>query len=257
MVRDGTIRPGLGGTYFRWKYSLVGSSRPGPYITEFCERLVEVARQRVRSGAVSERGLARMASISQPHLHNVLKGIRVLSTEAADRLMEALGVTIAQVLWSDEATDLAEIRVVPVLRQRIGPGTVASFTAFRDYMPFPASLVAGLTDPLSAWLGPDLALPGAYRAGDLLLLDLNPRYRTNPGIASCWIVAESSGLRVRYVRRDRGMLEAATEPDAAGARGWQPVAVRGRNILDIVRARIVWIGRRMESSPEGSAGPFG
>jgi hypothetical protein len=214
---------------------------------------VELARERVRAGEVSERGLARRAGISQPHLHNVLKGIRTLSPEASDRLMRAMQLTIPQVLWSGGGVDPSAIRAVPILKTRIGPGTVASFDVFRGYMPFPAGLVETLTEPVAAYLGADLALPAEYRAGDLALLDQNPARRTMPAASSCWIVAESGGLRVRYLRRTRGGLEVATNP-AAGDRDWRPISLQGRDIREIVRARIVWIGREMEA---GLAGPSG
>jgi plasmid maintenance system antidote protein VapI len=62
--------------------------------TEPFHSLLEQLRQRVieriAQGDVTERGLARKAGVSQPHLHNVLKGIRTMTPEVADRLMEAL-----------------------------------------------------------------------------------------------------------------------------------------------------------------------
>ena len=225
------------------------------YITEFCQRLVELARQRVRSGDVSERGLARKAGISQPHMHNVLKGIRTLSLDSADRLMRALEVTLPQVLWSGSGgTDAFEVSGVPVLRDRIGPGSAASFDVFKGYMPFPNGLVAGI-EPLAAYLAADLALPFGLRAGDLVLLDLTRALRITPAVSTCWIVAENAGLRVRYVRRTRGGLEIASYPGLTGPRDWQPISLQGRTIPDIVRARIVWIGREMEAYQPGSSGP--
>ena len=42
-------------------------------LNDLHRRLVEVARERVRSGEVSERGLARLCGVSQPHM-----GINIL-----------------------------------------------------------------------------------------------------------------------------------------------------------------------------------
>ncbi len=224
------------------------------YITEFCQRLTELARQRVRAGEVSERELARRAAISQPHMHNVLKGIRILSPEAADRLMRALNVTIPQVLWLGAGADAADVAAVPHLRHRIGPGVAASFASFRGYIPFPSRLIAPLSQALSANLSADLALPSDFRAGDLVLIDQNPALRVLLAPTSCWVVADSAGLRVRYLRRARGHLSYASHPDSSDA-DWQPISLQGRNILDIVRARIVWIGRELETPLAGPAGP--
>jgi hypothetical protein len=53
-------------------------------------RLVIHLRQRVRSGEISERSLARVTGLSQPHLHNVLKGKRFLSFEKIDQILHQL-----------------------------------------------------------------------------------------------------------------------------------------------------------------------
>lgn len=223
-------------------------------ISEFFQRLTDLARHCVQSGEVSERALAGRACISQSHIHNVLKGIRALSPDAADRLMQALDVTIPQVLWSGGGRSASEIKAVPILRTRIGPGAAASFTAFRGYMPFPALMVAPLTDPLTANLAADLALPVQYLPEDLVLLDLNPLLRITPAASSCWVVAENAGLRVRYVRRARGGLEVGSNPASSAPMDWQTISLQGRNILDVVRARIVWIGREMETPLAGPPG---
>ena len=61
-------------------------------------RLVEHLRHRVQSGEITERGLARIAGISQPHLHNVLKGKRILSIAMADEMLNNLQLTIFDLL---------------------------------------------------------------------------------------------------------------------------------------------------------------
>ena len=57
-------------------------------------RLVASLRERVRSGEATERGLARITGISQPHIHNVLKGKRLLSCEAADTICRHLNLDL-------------------------------------------------------------------------------------------------------------------------------------------------------------------
>jgi transcriptional regulator with XRE-family HTH domain len=226
-------------------------------ISELLGRVIEMARQAVQAGEISERALARRAGLSQPHLHNALKGVRALSPAAADQLMRALDVAVPQLLWL--GTDLAasEIRAVPLLQDRIGPGSEASLSVFRGYLPLPAPLVAPLEDPVAAYLAADLALPSEFRFGDLALHDRNAARRILPEPGSCWVVADNAGLRVRYVRRSGGTLELGTAPNAAGVRVWRTVSLHGRDILEIVRARIVWIGREMEAPPAGTPGPAG
>jgi hypothetical protein len=66
------------------------------------QRLLEDLRQRVRSGAATERGLARLSGISQPHLHNVLKGKRILSMEKADDVLRRLQIDVLHLIDPEE-----------------------------------------------------------------------------------------------------------------------------------------------------------
>jgi plasmid maintenance system antidote protein VapI len=65
-------------------------------------RLIAHVQQRVQRGELTERGLARHTGISQPHLHNVLKGVRVLSPRMADLLLHHLHITLVDLLNADE-----------------------------------------------------------------------------------------------------------------------------------------------------------
>jgi len=61
---------------------------------------LEHLRGRIRSGELTERQLARLAGISQPHVHNVLKGKRLLSTELADTILDVLRLDLMQLIES-------------------------------------------------------------------------------------------------------------------------------------------------------------
>ena len=50
-------------------------------------RLIAFVVTKIRNGEFTERGLARVLGVSQPQLHNVLKGARPLKPEFADRLL--------------------------------------------------------------------------------------------------------------------------------------------------------------------------
>ena len=66
------------------------------------QRLLDELRQRVHSGAVTERSLARLSGISQPHLHNVLKGKRILSVERADEVLRRLQIDVLHLIDTEE-----------------------------------------------------------------------------------------------------------------------------------------------------------
>lgn len=53
---------------------------------------------RVKNGELTERGLARMIGISQPHMHHILSGARTLSIENSDRILKNLGLTVSDLL---------------------------------------------------------------------------------------------------------------------------------------------------------------
>ena len=69
---------------------------------DFRERLTSNLKERVRSGQVSERGLARLTQVSQPHLHNVLKGKRTLSPEMADQILFSLRMDLLDLVEPGE-----------------------------------------------------------------------------------------------------------------------------------------------------------
>ena len=69
---------------------------------EMHERFVRNLRDRVRSGELTERGLARMTGVSQPHIHNVLKGKRVLSTDKADEILRQLRLDLLDLMRPED-----------------------------------------------------------------------------------------------------------------------------------------------------------
>jgi transcriptional regulator with XRE-family HTH domain len=69
---------------------------------ELERRFIEHLRQRIRSGELTERRLARMAGISQPHVHNVLKGKRIFSLQTADLLLHVLRLDLLDLIPPEE-----------------------------------------------------------------------------------------------------------------------------------------------------------
>ena len=72
--------------------------------------LLEELRQQVRSGAATERGLARVSGVSQPHLHNVLKGKRQLSLRSADGVLHRLQIDLLQLIEPGELRESSRHR---------------------------------------------------------------------------------------------------------------------------------------------------
>jgi transcriptional regulator with XRE-family HTH domain len=72
---------------------------------ELQRRLVAYLSEQVRNGDMTERRLARITGVSQPHMHHVLCGKRGFSVEMADRVMRALHKDLVDFL---EEKDIAE-----------------------------------------------------------------------------------------------------------------------------------------------------
>ena len=69
-------------------------------------RLLACVKKRVLNGEFSERGLARLLGVSQPQIHNVLKGERTLHIDLADRLLLRLEMSLLDLLENAEITPL-------------------------------------------------------------------------------------------------------------------------------------------------------
>jgi transcriptional regulator with XRE-family HTH domain len=57
---------------------------------------------RIRNGELTERNLAKRIGMSQAHVHNVLKGARILTAEVADLLMLELNISVGDLVTGDE-----------------------------------------------------------------------------------------------------------------------------------------------------------
>ena len=69
---------------------------------ELQHRLVRHLRELVRGGAITERRLARVVNVSQPHLHNVLKGKHAFSTAMADKILRHLKLDLMDLIDPEE-----------------------------------------------------------------------------------------------------------------------------------------------------------
>ena len=67
-------------------------------------RLIRLVSLRIRNGERTERQLARLVGVSQPQLHNVLKGARPLKRELADALLAHFQISLRDLVEPDEGT---------------------------------------------------------------------------------------------------------------------------------------------------------
>jgi transcriptional regulator with XRE-family HTH domain len=79
-------------------------------IGDIQRRFVAGLRKRIRGGELTERGLARMLGVSQPHLHNVLKGKRTFSVETLDHVMRQLDIDLLDLVEPGELDERIDRR---------------------------------------------------------------------------------------------------------------------------------------------------
>ncbi len=71
---------------------------------EIQTRLISFVIAKIRNGEFTERGLARILGVSQPQMHNVLKGVRPLKPEFADVVLRQFGMGVLDLISPAELT---------------------------------------------------------------------------------------------------------------------------------------------------------
>lgn len=218
-------------------------------------RLVDYMRGRVRSGDITERRLARLAGISQPHLHNVLKGVRLLSTGMADQVVVNLQVSAFDLVEENELAlrpgrlDPAppHYTEIPLLGEPLGPGyPFPDLEGEAGRLPFLTLELAGMVRPVAVRLAPDPQGPPLFQTDDVVLLD-PLRSASQPLDADSYYAIDTGGGGcLRRVEQQDDLLLLNT---GAGPAGPACISLLDRNILEVVRARVIWIGRYLERQP--------
>ncbi len=72
------------------------------------ERLRAFIRLQINGGEFTERSLARILRVSQPHLHNMLKGVRRINVDFADQVMAKFHISILDLITEKELWDFCE-----------------------------------------------------------------------------------------------------------------------------------------------------
>jgi hypothetical protein len=222
-----------------------------PGIQELHARLIHHLRQRVRRGELSERSLARLVRCSQPHMHNVLKGSRQLTAELADRILRSLGMPLVALLTQDELGGVGpagpvEFAAVPVLQGRLGAGSAYPQLSQEGCYFLPQRLPASAVSPAVVQLDSrETAMSPFLDPGDWVLLDGSPAARRRPLFEHAYALSWQTKGYVARCRIVGGALVLVA--DNAGQSSAIPgqIPLAGRNVLDIVRGRIVWVGREL------------
>jgi len=222
------------------------------------ERLLATLRLRLASGEVSERRLAHLVGVSQPHMHNVLKGVRFLSPEIADRIVRHLGISLLELFPREEIDSIYRRRQdwpwseVPVLEGWIGPGLpLPARISPVEKHPFPKAFVRTLERPVIARLALDPRMAAVLAQNDLVLLDHAAARRSNPEPGGLYLISRRGEGLIRRLRRAGSTLGLLGVDSPDRPRLLEKVTLGPTHILDIIRARVVWLGRYLDAASTG------
>lgn len=215
------------------------------------QRLLAYVRDRIHNGELTERGFARLTGISQPHVHNVLKGVRNLSLEISDFILKNLHLSILDLASAQELQDGLNLRgspeateELPVLDSRIGHGR-----------PWPKAVDRRLTYPaprlparersgcVMVRFAPDFQMPSILETFDIAMLDTAESRRVEPSPHALYAIERSGEALFRYIRRGTSCFYLITELNLDHPEHWERIPA---DLLHVVKARVLWLGREKD-----------
>ena len=217
-------------------------------------KLLAYVRDRIHNGEFTERGLARLIGISQPHVHNVLKGARNLSGEIFDSILEHFQMSLLDLAALEDLEASLERRrarertvEAPVLAGPIGPGAPwpqSMDRRKRFRLPF-AALVAPPA-LVFARLNADPEMRGVIEEADVALLDLSGNRRREIESNGIYVVNAGGEAVLRYIRYGRRCYYLASAANLNRPVEWRELRVTPSELHEVVKARVRWLGRERD-----------
>ena len=225
---------------------------------KFQGRLLNYLKLRIRNGDLTERGLARMIGISQPHMHNVLKGVRSLSPEVGDLILVRLRVSLVDFLEMKELARHTDVQspsffescYIPVLSGMVGPGQPwpLHVEGSKRFL-IDRSTIADFSAPIICRMGSDSRMCPAIQEGDFGLLDQSKSARESPDPDGLYLIKSGNHALIRRVRRgSEKMLYLVTEDTLSIPAAWQRVLLLDKQAAHVIRARVYLVAPDCEES---------
>jgi hypothetical protein len=202
-------------------------------------RLRELLREKVRNGELTERGMARSTGVSQPHLHNILKGIRDLPPELADALLILAGLNLFNLIGIKQLEEEAGVPVAVLGNAQSNISEIERVIAKLD---------APMVNFPCHQLPNDASMEPRFHGGDIAYYDPSAVARTALNGQSVYLISHNGQLCARYLRMGAQRLYLVSEESLKDPAGWDYVSLADRHILEIVTGRIVWICRKVEEA---------
>lgn len=217
-------------------------------------KLLAYVVDRIHNGELTERGFARLIGISQPHVHNVLKGVRNLSPEIFDLILKYFHISLLDLASIEQVeANLKKRKPVrqdaeaPFLDSPVGPGMPwpQGINWRRSYpLPFPAlTAQAGLQ---MAELANDPYMYETLAGSDIALLDTSERARSDISPYGLYAVSRGGETVLRYIRPGAEGFYLVTDATLDMPALWEKLPVPASKLAAIVKARVRWIGRERD-----------
>ena len=217
-------------------------------------KLLALVRDRIQNGELTERGLARRIGVSQPHVHNVLKGARNLSPEIFDSMLEHFEMSLLDLAAAEDleaslrGRRLAERTAeVAFLVSPIGPAMPWSTdTDRRRRFPLPFPSFVAPPSLVMAQLAGDRDLPATLQGADLALLDLSAQRRRDIVPDGLYAVSRGGEALLRYIRPGARWWYLASDTNLNRPLEWEELRLPLAERLEAVKARALWLGRERD-----------
>jgi SOS-response transcriptional repressor LexA len=222
------------------------------FVSDLRETLTELLRTKVRNGTTTERSLAKQIGMSQPHLHNVLKGTRTLSTEMIDQCLYQLRLSVFDLMDRSAMTaylgrqeqDRTRVVYLPVLDGAIGPTSPwPAEVQTKDRFPVDEDLVRNMWQPIIAQASFDARMRSSVADGDFFLLDQSTKARLDFRDDCLYVIKNGKSGLVRRIRRQGDFIFAVADDTLYRQALWEKLPATGAQILHFVRAKVTLLSR--------------
>jgi hypothetical protein len=225
-------------------------------------RLLALITSQVRNGHVTERGVARLTGVSQPHIHNVLKGVRNLSPKITDKLLKLFNLSILDLssnselqgrMMSSRTRTLA--MELNVLQEPIGRNSKWNKALFSRQPPLILPVPTRYSDKAylaAARLRPDLRMSDVLEESDLAVVSTAAPVLP-PDPQGLYVVQIQGGTAVRYLRQGKSHLYVSTADALECPFDWERAQLSDWSYK--VYGQLLWIGKEGELRlPAGQRG---
>ncbi len=216
-------------------------------------KLLAQVRDRIRNGELTERGFARLIGISQPHVHNVLKGARKLSPKIFDSILKYFHMSLLDLVALDELQVYlrrqleARLAEAPFLNSPLGPGMPwPSGLNRRKRFPLPFPSLTVPSNLRMANLAPDPRMQPSLTDYDVALLDTSEPIRLKIDPEGLYVVQRDDEALLRYIRPGARVYYLVSDASMNTPTQWARLYVPENGLTDVVRARVRWLGREKD-----------